>query len=638
LFKLPILKPSSLPTVVATVLGLMLLGLGAWEMRAEFARAAELQQALHRSYETRSQIQSVFSFVQDAETGQRGYVITGQPAFLEPYEGARAEAARRLETLAGFFAGSPAQAARLGKLRTGVDAKFEDLERSITVRRRDGADAAVSIVSTGRGRRLMDDIRLIEREMIQAEAQNLDATMRVGLATTRRAERLMEILFAVLLIAVITSLWIARRQSALRRDLLIDRDRHIARQQAIFDSTLDAIITLEPDGRIGSANRAAERMFGYSVAELRGGDLALLLDSQDGSSLPTDLRERSGLSEGVVQELTAHRRTGETLAVDVALSEMRLADGRHVVAAIRDISERKRIGKMKDEFVSTVSHELRTPLTSIAGSLGLLKGGAAGAIPDTAARLIAIASSNAERLVRLINDILDIEKMEAGELAFAPAPTELRALVQKSLDGVSGYAEQLKVALSLEPGEDCTVEGDPDRLVQVVTNIVSNAAKFSPTGGRVEVRISAEGGTARVAVRDDGPGVQDAFRDRIFTKFAQADSSHTRQKGGTGLGLAIAREIVERHGGRLHFLSEAGQGATFFIDLPLSEKRAEPEAGALPQRELMEGAASARPFILHVEDDEDVGEVVAGGLGGGGGGGAGGVDRRSAGRAGEPPP
>jgi CheY-like chemotaxis protein len=272
---------------------------------------------------------------------------------------------------------------------------------------------------------------------------------------------------------------------------------------------------------------------------------------------------------------------------------------------------------MKDEFVSTVSHELRTPLTSIAGSLGLLKGGAGGPLPDTAGRLISIAASNSERLVRLINDILDMEKIAAGSMPFDMRPLELRGLLTKSLDGLSGYAEQLGVSLVLEPGPEIEVSGDIDRLMQVTTNLLSNAAKFSPTGGVVRVSASLHGEGARVSVRDHGPGIPEAFRARIFSKFAQADSSDTRQKGGTGLGLAIAREIVEQHGGRLHFDTEVGQGTVFHVDLPMAQAAPAVITQPQPAKETRasRGAGAPRPLVLHVEDDPDVGEVVFAALG-----------------------
>lgn len=270
------------------------------------------------------------------------------------------------------------------------------------------------------------------------------------------------------------------------------------------------------------------------------------------------------------------------------------------MAVVRDITERRRVESMKDAFVSTVSHELRTPLTSIAGSLGLLAGGAAGALPDKAARLISIAHSNSQRLVRLINDILDVEKLESGKVVLNMKALDLESLAERSIDGVRGYAEQLGVALAVEVDDAVQVTGDEDRLIQVTTNLLSNALKFSPRGGEVTVRLGREGRLARFSVRDRGPGIAEAFRPRIFGKFAQADGTDSRAKGGTGLGLAIAREIAERHGGRLWFESVEGEGATFHLDLP-----------AATAGEAAQPVDAAAPKLLVVEDDPDAARVMA---------------------------
>jgi signal transduction histidine kinase len=272
---------------------------------------------------------------------------------------------------------------------------------------------------------------------------------------------------------------------------------------------------------------------------------------------------------GLVREITARRADGARFPTDLALGAMELPDGRHLVAMIRDISDRKRAEQLKDEFVSTVSHELRTPLTSIAGSLGLLSGGAAGPLPPKAERLTEIAHANCERLIRLINDILDIQKIESGNLRFDKAPVSLAQLVSRSVEDLRGYGDGLGVRMTLDLRSDPVILADSDRMIQVITNLLSNAIKFSPTGETVELVLERKGSNGRLSIRDHGPGVPEAFRDQIFSKFAQADSTDTRQKGGTGLGLAISKEIVERHGGRVSFESWAGRGATFQVDLPV---------------------------------------------------------------------
>jgi two-component system sensor histidine kinase/response regulator len=225
---------------------------------------------------------------------------------------------------------------------------------------------------------------------------------------------------------------------------------------------------------------------------------------------------------------------------------------------------------MMDEFVANVSHELRTPLTSIAGSLGLLAGGAGGPLPRTAARLVSIAHTNAQRLVRLINDILDIGKIESGNMTFDFAPVDLRAAAEQAIDANRAFAEIHHASIRLEmasPG--CIVRADADRLIQVFTNLLSNAIKFSPDGGEVVVTIRHEAGMGCILVRDHGPGIPAAFRSRIFQKFAQAEVGDARQKGGSGLGLNIVSKIVTQHGGNVGFRDAPGGGTIFHVEIPL---------------------------------------------------------------------
>ena len=238
------------------------------------------------------------------------------------------------------------------------------------------------------------------------------------------------------------------------------------------------------------------------------------------------------------------------------------------VVAMQDITERKAMDRIQNEFISVVSHELRTPLTSIRGALGLIDGGIAGEIAPQAQTLIKIAYNNTERLVRLVNDILDIEKIEAGEMELLMRPVPLTPLLEQTLASMAGYAGQYNVSLEVPDGlPEFTVCADTDRLTQVLTNLISNGVKFSPSGGTVRVTAEAYAGRIRVSVSDNGPGIAREFQDRIFQKFAQADAADTRQRGGTGLGLSICKALVEKFGGKIGYETELGLGTTFHIDL-----------------------------------------------------------------------
>jgi signal transduction histidine kinase/CheY-like chemotaxis protein len=319
------------------------------------------------------------------------------------------------------------------------------------------------------------------------------------------------------------------------------------------------------------------------------------------------LAKRSFEADDKVIELVARRKDDSLFHCDVAVSPARLADSTIFVAIVRDATERRRMEQMKSEFVSTVSHELRTPLTSIAGALGLIQGGAVGQFPEKAARLIDIAHGNSQRLIRLINDILDMEKLEAGRMDFRLRSVRLADFLEQAVQSNAGYAEQYSVTLELElPTADTTVVADPDLLMQIMANLISNAAKFSHPGGAVRIFTAPLDRRWRISVEDCGTGIPDAFKSRIFGKFAQAEASDSRQKGGTGLGLSIVREIVTRMGGEVSFETVLGQGTTFNVDIPADRRQS--ERGEL--------CASHLPHVLHIEDDPDVLAVVADALGG----------------------
>ena len=235
---------------------------------------------------------------------------------------------------------------------------------------------------------------------------------------------------------------------------------------------------------------------------------------------------------------------------------------------ITDITQRKHLEQMKNEFVSTVSHELRTPLTSIAGSLGLINGEALGPVPNAMREMLLIAQSNSQRLRQLIDDLLDMDKLLAGKMSFIPQQLDIDSFLAECVTSHQGFARQHDVQLSYTGGPVAQVTADPMRLQQVLSNLLSNALKFSPAGSQVLLSAQELGGQIRILVVDQGPGVPAEFVDRLFEKFSQADASDRRQKGGTGLGLAISKELMERMGGCIGFYPRPGGGSVFWVELP----------------------------------------------------------------------
>lgn len=375
----------------------------------------------------------------------------------------------------------------------------------------------------------------------------------------------------------------------------------------LFDSVEDAIVILNASGTIEAWNRGAQHLFGYAAEDIIGKDVRLLLPEPN-ASMPIEQFLRYGQTE-----LEARHGSGRMVPIEISLREMIIEGNRLFSAVMRDISVRREVERMKSEFVSTISHELRTPLTSIAGSLTLISGGAAGEVSPKVARLVGIARQNSERLIRLINDILDLEKAEAGKLEFQFSVRSLRAEVSSVAEFNRGFAQSLGVAIDLEEGDDADVFIDSDRLTQVLTNLISNAAKFSPPGGTVRIRVDREDPGVRVTVSDNGPGIPAEFCARIFQKFAQADASDSRAKSGTGLGLSIAKTITEKLGGRIGFDTVPGKGTSFFIILPMHGRTLDTRSGAELSTKVEEPEperGESLPRILHIEDDHSLTAIV----------------------------
>jgi len=270
-----------------------------------------------------------------------------------------------------------------------------------------------------------------------------------------------------------------------------------------------------------------------------------------------------------VFERRALRKDGTTIWVQTMVRRVLWAGEPALQLTVIDITQRKTIDQMKNDFISTVSHELRTPLTSIAGSLGLIAAGMAGGVSPEAMRLIDIASNNSDRLVRLINDILDIEKIESGRMDIEFFPIQVWSLLEMAAEANRGFAERYGIAIDIvtAPAE-ARVIGGIDQLMQVFANLLSNAIKHSPMRGHIQLGAERRNDTIRFFVTDHGRGIPEDFRHRIFTKFTRALDDNAQRAAGTGLGLAICKALVEKHSGTIGFTSTVGEGSTFYFDLP----------------------------------------------------------------------
>lgn len=376
------------------------------------------------------------------------------------------------------------------------------------------------------------------------------------------------------------------------------------RLQAVLDTVVDGIIAIDSKGSILLANPATERLFGFSMAEMLGQNVKMLMpqpfEREHDQYLQNYRTTRKPKIIGIGREVLGQRKDGSTFPMYLAVSEMVRGKHSHFVGVVRDISEQKRMERMKREFVSTVSHELRTPLTSIRGALALVMKKSGHLLPEKSLQMLETASRNSERLTLLVNDILDMEKIEGGQLEFEFSAVDLPRLLAQSVTANEAYAQRHKVTFHLDANLPAvTAWIDESRIFQVMANLLSNAAKFSPPGGRVEISLLLpKEGFARVQVRDHGRGIPESFRRNMFGRFNQVDASDARERGGTGLGLSITKAIIEHHGGDVGYDSVLGEGSTFYFDVPLAPTQT------------VSAAASTSHTVLICEDNPDVCEIL----------------------------
>ncbi|MBP7861141.1 PAS domain S-box protein [bacterium] len=369
---------------------------------------------------------------------------------------------------------------------------------------------------------------------------------------------------------------------------------------SIVNASQDAIIGENLDGTIISWSPGAERMYGYKEEEMLGANIRLIIPGEK----MEEFEEISNLiknGESVNDfETLRIKANGSALEVSQAVSpvknELGIIQGISVIA--RDITHRKEVEKRINEFYSTVSHELRTPLTSIRGALSLVADEIVEPDSDEAKEMIRIARNSSERLVHIINDILDLRKIEAGKLELHKETVTAESIVTRSIELMDGMARTARVTLSSSIDPELTLSADSSRLLQVLTNLLSNAIKYSEAGDLVNITVEEnEFGQARFSVTDEGPGIALDHQNKLFEKFQQIDSSDTRPKEGTGLGLAISKAIISQHGGEIGMHSRPGLGSTFWFELPTLKNE--------QKRENLE-SSNTQKIVMIVEDDENL--------------------------------
>jgi PAS domain S-box-containing protein len=320
-------------------------------------------------------------------------------------------------------------------------------------------------------------------------------------------------------------------------------------------------------GSLLDVNQSFLQMSGYTTAELIGHQINQIYSPSALEVYNQTLQELA--SQGFVRnlELEFQTKSGQIKTVLLSVELIELEGTKCTLQIMNDITERKRL---ENEFISLVSHELKTPMTSTIGALDLLNSGQLGTLSDRGQQILNVAIRNTERLIRLVNDILDLERMKSGNITVEPVQCELQPLLIQAIETMQAMADKAQIQLQLEP---CSVliELDPDRLLQTLTNLLSNGIKFTEPGGTVQLKARINNDNyCCISVQDTGRGIPEDKLQSIFERFQQVDASDSRSKGGTGLGLAICRHIIERHNGKIWVESILGQGSTFYLSLPLT--------------------------------------------------------------------
>jgi PAS domain S-box-containing protein len=357
-------------------------------------------------------------------------------------------------------------------------------------------------------------------------------------------------------------------------------NRLTRQSDSILESVGDGIYGTNLDGKVTIVNPAAAEMLGYKVQELLGQDMHKLSHhtKADGTPNPSEscMIRQSLLTEQTVRvaDEIFWRKDGTSFPVEY-VARPQISDGKAVgvVVAFADVTERRALDKMKDEFISTVSHELRTPLTALRAALGLVAGGALASKPDKMQQMVEIALGNTDRLVRLVNDILDLERIGSGKAQLHSTTNSVEDLMRRAAELQSVRAAKAHIQFSIA-AEGVKVWADPDRILQMLANLIGNAIKFSPNGGEIHlVARNLSDNEAQIEVHDQGRGIPQDKLEQIFERFQQVDASDSRAMGGTGLGLAICRSIAAQHGGRIWAESAPGKGASFFFTLPTKPRQ-----------------------------------------------------------------
>lgn len=576
-------------------------------------RVLELRNETEARRQTIDTLAQLLSTLQDAETGQRGYVITGNPSYIEPFSRAESKLPTALNALRRLGARALRQS-EIADLEQQVDAKMSELQQTIELRRNGGFTAAIPMIEAGSGKAAMDRIR----EIVARMQQHQEARLRAEKIAEDAATRNRTLVFAVTGVLMLAALsWGFFRI----RHAIVERQRERDLLSTTLASIGDCVMVTDTDGHITFMNPVAADVTGWGTDEVKGRrlrEIFRIINEHTRSPVedPVDKVIRTGAIVGLANHTILIRKDGSEVPIDDSGAPIRSPGGemQGVVLVFRDFSETKRAekelraardsaesaNKAKDQFIAMLSHELRTPLTPVLATLSLWETGKG--IPDNLRGDVQMLRRNLELEARMIDDLLDLTRIERGVIKLRPEVVDLHSVIELILDLVKNDLEGKSLDVTTERNASHhIVQTDPTRLQQVLWNIMRNAINFSNLEGRITIRTTNEDGFVAVAIRDHGVGMSNEMLTRVFVPFEQADRSRSERYGGLGLGMSISRALAEQMGGTLSAESEGvGQGSTFTLRLPSLQKDA---AASAPTPTLTDAQKPRR--ILLVEDHAD---------------------------------
>jgi PAS domain S-box-containing protein len=587
-------------------------------------------QEVSRTYSVLAELQGVLALLTEAESAQRSYVLTGDDTYLQPFEGAAATVTVRIRRISEGAVTDTGQQRRLADLATLVARRLALLQQVTETRRSDDVAAATESIRAGHGREVMDSIRGVITEFDRVERGRLDRADRSATARARIATAIITgggvFAFLIVLVSAV----------AIRRDFTERRraEQALRESETLLSQFMEnlpmGVIVVDRHHSARFANNAAVDILGPGILIDTGSDPLPLYHAADGSVYPIARRpvERALSGQTTTVDDAAVEVNGRTLPLQVSAAPIYDASGRiaYAIMAFSDISQRRRTeealrdakeaaetaSRTKSEFLARMSHELRTPLNSVIGFANILLKNKAGNLRDQDIAYIDRIQDNGKHLLLLINDILDLSKIEAGKIEIETERVDLAALIETTAAQWEGQLAQAQLRLRTEvPAGLAPLHTDGNRLKQVLLNLIGNAVKFTKRG-EIVIEVEPEpGGTraARIHVIDTGIGIAPDRLAAIFDAFEQAESSTSRKYGGTGLGLPISRALCDLLGFELHVHSEVDVGSRFTIDL-MPQPAVTPAALAQPLADILAvrgatGRSPAERLVLIVDDEPD---------------------------------